>query len=419
MNNHKALFYAVFVTIFLSFNTTILHSQVPSKINLDELWLFKPDEQNVGISEKWYTGNYNDKNWDTLDAGNRWENQGYPNLDGFAWYRKKVNIPIEWKSKKVWIKFSGVNDAYKLFINDKEVAYAGEAKISYASKPSFSNITKFVKFGEVNLIAIQVNDWGNSGGLWQVPIILTNDKTEIDNMFKPLTQIQFDPLKEGYKLEWEDEFNGNSLDTSKWSVRGIGPRAAGFVSEKAVKVNDGNLELYSTKSGDSLLIGAVGTQNKFMVKYGYFECRAQLQKSKGNWAAFWIQSPGISSGEDPGEFGTEIDIFEYFKKNGENIISHNLHWAYGPNQQSIGGLQSVVDGVNKGFHTFGLEWTPEKYSFFVDGLKYYEVSKAVSHTEEYIILSMELPAKLEELIEAIFPDVFIVDYVKVYKKSSH
>ena len=52
-----------------------------------------------------------------------------------------------------------------------------------------------------------------------------------------------------------------------------------------------------------------------------------------------------------------------------DIISHNLHWAYGPNQKSIGGLLSRVEGVNQGFHTFALEWTPEKYAFFVDGYK--------------------------------------------------
>jgi hypothetical protein len=37
--------------------------------------------------------------------------------------------------------------------------------------------------------------------------------------------------------------------------------------------------------------------------------------------------------------------------------------------------------------------------------------------EEYMILSMELPSKPEELKNAVFPDVFVVDYVKVYKKK--
>jgi beta-glucanase (GH16 family) len=54
-------------------------------------------------------------------------------------------------------------------------------------------------------------------------------------------------------------------------------------------------------------------------------------------------------------------------------------------------MQSYLNGLSTGFHTFGLEWTPEKYVFYIDGLKFYEVMDGVSHIEEYIILSMELP----------------------------
>ena len=413
LNLIKILTLLIFTFIYSSYS----NGQSDTKIYLNKNWHFHPDEKNIGISEKWFAFDFDDSHWDLLDAGNRWENLGYPNLDGYAWYRKSVVIPNEWKGKHVWIKFSGVNDAYKLFINSKEVSSVGEAKISYASKPSFSDITEFINFGKTNLVALQVNDWGNSGGLWQEPIIITVDKNETKNLFKPITNIPFYPEENGYQLYWQDEFNRNTLDTTKWNVRGIGPRAVGYVSSKAVNLKDGNLELYAMRSGDSILVGAVGTQKHFMTTYGYFECRAQLQKSKGNWAAFWIQSPGIAKGEDPAKFGTEIDIFEYFKKNGENIISHNLHWAYGPNQQTIGGLTSLVDGVNEGFHNFALEWTPDKYVFLVDGLKYYEVKKAISNINEYLILSMELPHDFDDLSESVFPDVFIVDYVRVYKKD--
>ena len=94
----------------------------------------------------------------------------------------------------------------------------------------------------------------------------------------------------------------------------MGPRAAGYVSLDAINVKDGKLELAAFVENDSIKVGAVGTNGLFMTTYGYFECRAQVQKSHGNRSAFWIQSPGIAKGEDPGKFGTEIDIFEFFKK---------------------------------------------------------------------------------------------------------
>lgn len=234
---------------------------------------------------------------------------------------------------------------------------------------------------------------------------------------KPMSEKRYTPRKLGYKLVWKDEFKGNKLDPQKWAVRGVGPRAIAYVSEEAVKVEDGYLKLYALKKGDSLLGSAVGTQGLFMSKYGYYECRAQLQKSPGVWAAFWIQSTEISKGEDPAVFGAEIDILEFFKKLGTDIVSHNVHWAYGPNQRTTRGMQSYLKGVSEGFHTFGLEWTPEKYIFYVDGYKFYEVTQGISHIEEYMILSMEYPSTHEEIQHTVFPDVFIVDYVKVYRKK--
>lgn len=403
--------------LILAITSTFAQAASPKEIDLAKNWRFAPDEENVGKSEKWFSTKYDDSNWAMIDAGKRWEDLGYKDLDGFGWYRKSVNVPADWKGQDIWLKIEAVNDAYELFINGESVSYFGEANISVASRPTFTEISKKLNYGESNLVAIQVNDWGNNGGLWRLPVILTTDESKINSIFKPMSDKQFIPESNGYKLFWEDQFEGDKLDSNKWAVRGIGPRAAGFISPDAVKVNSGFLELSTFVENDSIKTGAVGTQGRFMSNYGYYECRAQLQKSSGNWAAFWIQSTGIAQGEDPGKFGTEIDIFEYFKKQGEDMISHNLHWAYGPNQKSIGGLLSRVDGVGEGFHTFALEWTPEEYVFLVDGYKYYEVTEAISHIDEYIILSMELPATKEALNNNLLPDVFIVDYVKVYKKK--
>ncbi|MCW5926899.1 MAG: glycoside hydrolase family 16 protein [Chitinophagaceae bacterium] len=234
----------------------------------------------------------------------------------------------------------------------------------------------------------------------------------------PVSDTLFTPERLGYLLFWEDDFNGTSLDTTKWKVRGVGPRATGYVAEEAVTVGNGYLNLHALKRNDSMLISAVGTQDRFMTTYGYFECRAQLQRSPGVWGAFWLQSPNLSGGNDPAVYGAEIDIMECFRKLGEDIVSHNVHWGpYGPGQQTTRGMQSYLRGVGTGFHTFALEWLPDKYVFYVDGYKFYEVTRGISKVDQYIILSMELPNELKDLAKTVFPDVFIVDWVKVYKKK--
>jgi len=250
--------------------------------------------------------------------------------------------------------------------------------------------------------------------LWFVPTCVGQRPAQ-----NPISQKRHQPADLGYELFWEDQFNGDALDPNKWEVRGVGPRALGFVSPEAVKVEGGYLKLSAVKKDDRILLGAVGTQNHFMTRYGWFECRAQLQKSPGIWAAFWIQSTEISKGENPAVYGAEIDIMEFFKKLGTDVVSHNVHWAYGPHQKTTHGMQSYLEGVSEGFHDFALEWTPEKYVFFVDGYKYYEVTNGVSNIAEYLILSMEIPSDVKEIQRNVFPDVFLVDYVKVYKKKQN
>jgi hypothetical protein len=406
------------IILILTVSLSCVNSNTQKTIDLSKNWKFSPDRDNTGTSEKWFTIDFDDSNWNKIDAGIKWEDQGYPDLDGNAWYRKTVDIPNDWKGKDIWIKFGAVNDAYDLFVNGEQVSSFGAANITFADKPSFTKVTDKIKCGEKNLITVKVNDWGNSGGLWRLPVIITIDKTETD-LFKPLSKNPFDLAKEGYKLFWEDNFNNDKLDSTKWTVRSVGPRGVGFVTPDALEIKDGKLTIKAFIENDSLKVSAVGTQGLFDTTYGFFECRAQLPKTTGNWAAFWIQSPGISSGEDPGKFGVEIDIFEYFKGQGGDFVSHNLHWAYGPNQKSTGAFLSKVEGIGEGFHTFAVEWTPEKYAFFVDGYKYYEIKEAISHIDEYIILSFEPAHSVEDLKTATLPDAFIIDYVKVYKKNEY
>ena len=240
---------------------------------------------------------------------------------------------------------------------------------------------------------------------------------EISVKNSALSQKKFFPTKNGYKLVWEDNFEGTTLNKNKWDYRLTGPRRSGYNSKSMVKVENGNLLLMYDIRNDSVFGAMIGTQKTYMTRYGYFECRAKVQNSPSHcpWGAFWIQSPHISEGEDPGKYGAEIDIMEYYGDFGDRM-THNVHWAYGPNQKSSGQLISYLEGVSKGYHTYGLEWTPEKYAFYIDGLKFHEIKEGISHIDEYIILSMEIPFNLEKLSGAIAPDTFKVDYVRVYKK---
>jgi hypothetical protein len=98
--------------------------------------------------------------------------------------------------------------------------------------------------------------------------------------------------QDGYHLVWEDEFNGNSLNTADWNYEYHEP---GWVNQELQKyvddsqnicVKDGKLIIRAVKTVDqdgkvSYTSGRINTQNKHDFKYGRFEARIKVPSGKG------------------------------------------------------------------------------------------------------------------------------------------
>lgn len=245
-----------------------------------------------------------------------------------------------------------------------------------------------------------------------------------------------DPLGErldmhGYSLVFEDEFDGDALDTSKWEYRASGARRSGFNAPSQVRVEDGNLIMKAEylkadegAYGEGWYAGMIKATRRF--RYGYYEMKCICSEGGGFWSAFWIQAsnpytPEISKG---GRGGAELDIFEAFNYNDKlkyNSVSQNIHCS-GKVGDDSGNLNSLNVGnyngknIYKEYNTYGLEWTPTEYIFYINGVETARTSFAdgTSEVEEDLIISLELPGEFSE--KPGFECEFKVDYVKVYQK---
>jgi beta-glucanase (GH16 family) len=222
----------------------------------------------------------------------------------------------------------------------------------------------------------------------------------------------------GYSLVWADEFNGTTLDTTKWEYRFLGPRRKAVNVKEAVSLDGtGNLLITCTQADTSYHVGMIGTQPTFQATYGYFECRVKFQKEQGHWTAFWLQSPTINNLGNPAVNGTEIDIYEYLRRE-NNTIHHNLHWdGYGASHKSTG-YTADIPGISSGYHTIAVEWTDTQYVFYIDQIETWRTTTAVSQRSEYIILSDEVDTWGGDITLATLPDTVFFDYVRVYQKDS-
>ncbi len=249
-----------------------------------------------------------------------------------------------------------------------------------------------------------------------------------------------------FKLVWQDEFDGDTLDETKWDYRlsMMGKRHPAWTrggvhldgNSNAVftlTMEDGkpvsahlqtgynfmDEPIVKTKFEEDAIQWNIGKlkENKYTHTYGYYECRCRLQQLPGWWTAFWIQSPIIGASLDPAETGAEIDIMESFRPG--HVPPHNVFTGgYGLDnkRRSVGGVW--LD--EKEFHRFGLLWDENGYTFYVDGIEDGHIDEFVSKRPEFILISTEVQGYLHEdhlPVKAAFDnqgDTFLVDYVRVF-----
>jgi len=137
-------------------------------------WQFRPDPEGVGLREGFHRAGYRpDGSWAPLGIGH-WEGLGYAHLNGAAWYRTDVVVPAAWRGRPVRAVFEGVDDSYHLFVNGRLIARFGDPTTGATVwlDRTFADITRYVRFGAVNSIALRVVDHTGAGGIWR-PAFLT------------------------------------------------------------------------------------------------------------------------------------------------------------------------------------------------------------------------------------------------------
>lgn len=234
-------------------------------------------------------------------------------------------------------------------------------------------------------------------------------------------------VKKG-KLIWEENFDGKSLNETVWNFElGDGcPNVCGWGNnERQIYTNSnhqlkgGKLIITTKKEGDKYTSTRITTAGKKEFKYGYMEARAKVPTGKGIWPAFWMLGSNIKQVGWP--LSGEIDILEYIGREPDMVYT-TLHTKANHGDRANSKKTSFPD-IEEGFHTYGVNWTAEKMEFFVDGKSVYTFIPENKSTEVwpydqpfYFIINTAVGGNFggPEVDDSIFPQEFIIDYVKVY-----
>ncbi len=236
-----------------------------------------------------------------------------------------------------------------------------------------------------------------------------------------------------YSLIWSDEFDiAGSPSSVNWNYDmgngqgGWGNNELQYYTNTSGNViqENGNLVITAKKEsvgGYDYTSARLKTQGKFSFTYGRVEVRANLPEGRGTWPAIWMLGDNITSAGWPA--CGEIDIMEYVGYD-PNIVNSAIHTT-SSSGNTVNHDSFDLATAEEEFHIYAIEWSSTEIKFFVDETVHYTYSPS-SYTDatwpfnenQFIILNLAIGGNwggLQGVDDSIFPQQFLIDYVRVYQ----
>ncbi|MET7760328.1 glycoside hydrolase family 16 protein [Streptomyces sp. NPDC005389] len=252
--------------------------------------------------------------------------------------------------------------------------------------------------------------------------------------------------KSGYTLDFQEEFDGGTLDTNKWlpsylphwtstpeNAKARYTIADGVLTERL----DADTPAWNAQYDGTVKISSIQTYNKdwwhkfnesmpndhhepdfngYSTKYGYFEIRAKNSNvGGGGHQAFWMVGTEDTTSANA---NSEIDMIETFFSKPDNWRIAGYGWG-DPDFLSSWYLSdtSVPSGSpTSEYHVYGMEWTPTDLKFYYDNQLYKTINDA-PNSPMGMILGLYTDAGSGEH-NNVWPKTWNVDYVRVFKKNA-
>ncbi len=249
------------------------------------------------------------------------------------------------------------------------------------------------------------------------------------------------------RLIFEDDFDGAegaSINTDVWNFDiGTGQDGWGNLElqyytsrpENIALDGEGNMVITARREsfqGSPFTSARINTKDKFEQQYGRFEARIKMPGGRGIWPAFWMLGSTIETEPDndpatqPWPFIGEIDITELRGQEPSTSIG-SIHGPGYSGGGSIGGNYDLVgERFDADFHEFAIEWTADYIDYFIDGVRYQQITREdipdgadwpFDDHPFFILLNVAVGGNFVgfPVEQTPFPQTMVVDYVRVYE----
>jgi len=245
------------------------------------------------------------------------------------------------------------------------------------------------------------------------------------------------PVKGDWVQTFDEEFNGDKLDASKWNVytQNVWDKKSHFSKDNVTIANGVATLRFERKRGHpnddptdaketDYTTGYLDTYGKWTQKYGYFEARMKLPTAPGLWPAFWLMPDRGGKGpqwtrQSTKNGGMEFDIMEYLSRWGPYRYNIAMHWdGYGRDHKAMGLDKTYIRPDKDGYITSGLLWEPGAATYYCNGREVLRCENPrISNIQSDIMFTFVAGGwDNNSLNDAKLPDYFPIDYVRVWQR---
>ncbi len=362
-------------------------AQDTTSIDLRGLAAIRPGDDDVWRSK--YIDE--EQEWNFVTVPGAWEENGFPLLDGFAWYRVRFTIPRAMREDSLLLVMSGIDDADETFLNGVKVGQTGSFPPDFRSELRSLRVYPLPRFirEEFNLLALRVYDAGNSGGITGAMFRIVR----ADSMHRLLDEIIDAPREEPLR------HLSNGVMVSAWSpdsaiLRWSRPRLYDRISP--------DLPTETVLSRLAITLENGGTARPFIpTSYGYLKDTGILHARMGSVDVYWYHPLRTQSRvlvvavRQPADARDEAGL---------QFVMDRPYWRYEERRQEDGLLRTTYHIL--AYNACCTELVDrDMEEFLAAGPPAYALDEAVAAWEA-------------DLSEARYlPDVLTVEEQRVYRRS--